>query len=694
MITVNVNANSTLSVTYTATDADGDSVSRTVNFTASAVISAPGAPTNVSASGGDRRFAVNWGVPGNTGTYPVTRYDMRYRVGNSGSWTTQTNIGNASARSYTKTSLAQGTTYQIQVRAVSSGGGNTYIGTWSASVSATTDSAIGAPSTPAAPTVSVSDNDLTITWTAPANNGAAITSYDIRYAPSGSGWTVLADIWSSGALSYTILNLTRGVEYSVQVRAENSVGTSGWSASGTGTPAVVAPTAPQSVTLTPSDDAIQVSWSAPSDNGGAAITAHDVRYRAGESGDWTVIDTATTTARKYTVTGLSNGTSYQVQVRAVNSAGDGAWSSALSETPSAGEIIVNITLPEEEEDPVYTPPSKVVIERVDSGDSTLTAHWSQPSNEGDFEVAWYDLRIRSGAEYTLIEQAVGDESTPSHTIHGLANDVDYDIQVRAVSETDRGVALVGMWSNIYTTQPEIAKSVAVGIIKVLNHDAIVWGISATGVLYNTFDLSDNWQEFARIPAHETPVTGMLVHRDTRGDPAIYAVTETGVWVLDRDNGVFLQLDILFPRDSVNGLGFVVWRGDLYISTGMTVYRYQVGSPAVLTVVGPNKDGGYPYEGKQHIHKLIDSNNSLLAIVQNDEVSDPVGTSQVLSYNGTGWWSMWKPDEYLVMHDMVVGSVLGEYTSFVSHGAVSSVDLYPDVHNPSLLNPGRRYQLSG
>ena len=125
--------------------------------------------------------------------------------------------------------------------------------------------------------------------------------------------------------STTITGLTNRTAYEVQVRAGNSVGKGSWSASATGTPVAAAsvPDAPSRPTLTPGDRQLGVRWSAPASNG-AAITDYDVRYRR-SGGGWSdhpgeFLDRSTT------ITGLTNRTAYEVQVRAGNSVGKGSWS--------------------------------------------------------------------------------------------------------------------------------------------------------------------------------------------------------------------------------------------------------------------------------------------------------------------------------------------------------------------------------
>ena len=204
-----------------------------------------------------------------------------------------------------------------------------------------------AQSTPAAPTIdSVSSGDTTLTaaWTAPAGE-TGITAYDVRHietsadATDDAKWTVKDDAWISGTLEYTITMLDNGTQYDVQVRAVNSNGDGTWSATTVGTPALPAP-AVDSVRA--DDRAVLVSWTAPTGIT-TGVAAYDVRYietSADEAVDanWTVEEDAWKDgggSLAYAVTGLTNGTEYDAQVRAVDEDDvDGAWSTTTSATPA------------------------------------------------------------------------------------------------------------------------------------------------------------------------------------------------------------------------------------------------------------------------------------------------------------------------------------------------------------------------
>ena len=101
------------------------------------------------------------------------------------------------------------------------------------------------PSAPINLAVAPGDTSLTVVWDQPANTGGeSPTGYDVRYIMTSedetddANWTEQLGAWteSSGVRSYTITGLETGVQYDVQVRAENSVGKGPWSATEAGTP--------------------------------------------------------------------------------------------------------------------------------------------------------------------------------------------------------------------------------------------------------------------------------------------------------------------------------------------------------------------------------------------------------------------------------------------------------------------------
>ncbi|HKC27475.1 MAG TPA: fibronectin type III domain-containing protein, partial [Jatrophihabitans sp.] len=114
-----------------------------------------------------------------------------------------------------------------------------------------------------------------------------------------------------------------------------------------GAPAT-APGAPTGVHATASNAAATVSWTAPANTGGAAITGYDVQKSSNGGTSWTSVSTAfhTSTATSHVVTGLANGTAYIFRVAAINSAGTGAYSTpSTAVTPTADSSSLTISTP-------------------------------------------------------------------------------------------------------------------------------------------------------------------------------------------------------------------------------------------------------------------------------------------------------------------------------------------------------------
>ena len=196
----------------------------------------------------------------------------------------------------------------------------------------------------AAPTinsVTPGDGRLTIGWSAPAGV-TGITAYDLHYIETSadetvdSNWTKVEDVWTgSGDLEYGLGGLDNGVGYDVQMRTVTTTD-GAWSGTSNGTPQITGPAITSVIT---GDGALTVVWTAPAVAATTAIDAYDLRYietSADETvdGNWTVLEEFWISGSLHGVlAGLTNGTSYDVQVRAASDT-DGAWSSTSTGTPA------------------------------------------------------------------------------------------------------------------------------------------------------------------------------------------------------------------------------------------------------------------------------------------------------------------------------------------------------------------------
>ena len=159
-----------------------------------------------------------------------------------------------------------------------------------------------------------------------------VTQYVVTAQPGGKTCTIkVADIEGDPQPSCVVEGLTNGTAYTFTVAAKNDAGTSSASAkSNSVTPRASVPDAPGTptdVALLPADGGFKVTFTAAT-SGGAATK---YQYQLENGGPW--LD-ATGTDSPITITGLTNGTSYSVKIRAVNGGGQSAPADAVTGTPA------------------------------------------------------------------------------------------------------------------------------------------------------------------------------------------------------------------------------------------------------------------------------------------------------------------------------------------------------------------------
>jgi hypothetical protein len=206
---------------------------------------------------------------------------------------------------------------------------------------------ISAPIAPTISSISAGNTQLTVNFTAPADNGGSTIS-DYEYSTNnGSTWI------SSGSTTspITITGLTNATTYQVKLRAINTTGNGTAPISATnGTPVATVPGAPTITSITAGNAQLSVSFTAPTVTGTSAIS--DYEYSTDNGATWTL--TGSTTS-PIVITGLSNGTTYQVKLRAKNTSGSGNPTAATSATPTAPSSGGGSTTPTVTPTPTPTP---------------------------------------------------------------------------------------------------------------------------------------------------------------------------------------------------------------------------------------------------------------------------------------------------------------------------------------------------
>ncbi len=406
----------------------------------------PSAPTGVAATPASGEAGVSWTAPSNIGGGPITGYTVTPYAGTTAG--TPLTVGGG-VTTATVTSLTNGTAYTFKVTATNS------IGTSpasSASAAVTPEDTIFDLATPSVPDGGdTSSVELGVKFTAGANG--TVTGIRFYKAATNTG-THVGSLWTANGLllaSGTFTNETNsgwqtltftspvainaGTTYVAGYFAPNGHYTftsAGFSsavtngpltavADGTSSNGVFAysgastfpsssynaanywvdvmfqpggssvPTPPTGVTASPASSQAQVSWTAPTSNGGSALTGYTVTPYAGSTAGTPVA--AGPSATTANVGGLANGTAYTFVVTATNATGTSGPSTASSAvTP---------------EDTIFDFATPTTVDAGDSSPITLGVNFTPTANGQITGLRFYKAAANTGTHVGNLWSATG-----------------------------------------------------------------------------------------------------------------------------------------------------------------------------------------------------------------------------------------------------------------------------------------------
>ena len=473
----------------------------------------PAQLAGLGAAAGDESVTLSWTSPGDTS---ISKYQYQKKAaGSYGNWTDMTNsvCGGAVTTSCTIGDLTNQTRYTFRVRSVNLAGDG------AASSGASATPILPAPS---GLTAAERPKGVYLSWTDP--NISRISKYQVWVASGGNsvlgGWVDVSGS-SASTTSVTVGNLDNGQEYTFKIRAwDTGAGTE--SSTVTATPKA-APAKPTGLTATVGTGTVALSWTNPSDSG---ITGYQVRYKTStesDYGEWGNITNSDASTTSHTAENLEAGTTYKFQIRAVNSAGRGETSDAVTAVmaPAAPTGLQAVAKHQ-----------SVALSWTDPNDSSITEYEYRQKTTGGSYGSWTDMT----------STVCGDTVTTSCTIGSLTNGTGYTFKIRAVNATGNGSE-----SSEVSATPAPVPAKPAGLSKSLtangsNYDlALSWtnpsNSTITSWQYQTRTISTysgSWTTISNSGAGTTSLTLSNLAKNTLKGIRIRAVNPSGTGAISDD----------------------------------------------------------------------------------------------------------------------------------------------------------------
>lgn len=365
------------------------------SFALAEPLNVPAMPTMLKAAAvSGTQIDLSWMAPTDPDAAPVTGYKIEFApmlAGTDGAdtvWSVLEADTESTDTAYMDMTLINGQMRYYRVSAINKAG----TGAPSMHMMAT------AWDKPEVPTLLVATADgpsrIKLSWQPPGagmtggkdaeDNDIQITGYKIEVSDDlGETWSVVEASYNGDAdatmegVQYNHVGLTAGATRHYQVSAINVVGASDPSniddAMTTGT--AVVPGMPTMVMAEPSADGtmLTVSWMAPKDHGGAAITGYKVMYRmTGSGAAYTSMDVAADVTSA-TISDLTPNTGYDIAVVAANTVGESAMATAMRMT---GDIA----------------PKAPGVNAMADGRTVINVSWMAPAGNGGSAVTEYTLQ--------------------------------------------------------------------------------------------------------------------------------------------------------------------------------------------------------------------------------------------------------------------------------------------------------------
>ena len=384
-------------------------------------LDAPNAPTGLTASpDGTSQMLLSWTAPADDGGAPVTGYRIEVSLTGVGQWTVLAYHSQSTSTSYTHRGLLPGSRRHYRVAAINSEGTGAYS---NVAVGSTRAAVPGAPTGLTARARGQTRIDLA--WRAPGlDGGAPVTGYRIEASSDGGGtWTELRDNTNSTGTTFSHTGLEPATTWHYRVSAINSAGTGRASNVARATTDATVPAEPTGLSARGGDMRIDLSWTRPSNDGGAAVTGYRIEASSNGGRTWTeLLDNTNSTATAFSHTDLTPATTMHYRVYAINRVGRGPASNVASATTDA-----------------TVPASPTNLAAVASGTSQIDLTWRAPGFDGGAPVTGYRIQVAENGNGPWSDLVTDTRSTVTEHSHtGLSPGTTRYYRVAGINRVGRG----------------------------------------------------------------------------------------------------------------------------------------------------------------------------------------------------------------------------------------------------------------
>jgi len=254
------------------------------------------------------------------------------------------------------------------------------------------------PGVPQNVRASRSNETVHLEWDIPLEDGGSnISNYRIYYG------TISGNLSSSDTIGnvryFSKSGLVNGQIYFWRVGAINSVGEGSLSTQVNATPAMV-PTQPMNFSGIAGNGHANITWEAPLDDGGFAITGYNI-YKGITSGNLS-LNASIGVQFAFTNAGLPNGVIYYYAIAAVNSIGESSWAGLLALLPAG-------------------PPTAPVNASASRANQQITVSWNTPLSAEGATMSGYNIyrSLSPGTEEFLIATGLQNQYTDGNLTNGI-----------------------------------------------------------------------------------------------------------------------------------------------------------------------------------------------------------------------------------------------------------------------------------